>query len=481
MRKSEASEEREGWAPSRRELLARGISVAALALANIFSAGDSDAKAAKRRKPRPKAKTKKGRPTATRPRKKERQVARTPEGPLPGSALYSDLITYYNLGEHRTATDADLRTSDWLGRQLKAAGLKTEFQSFRVRQFFSRPSALDLAGMKLRVFPLWPPRGTGPAPIRARVVNLETGRDLRGAIAAVSFPFDARATILPSHIEKIGAAVKAGAVAVLAVTEGHTGDIIAFNTRPSLEQWRVPVALIAARDGAAVRAAASNGESASLLMEVREEQAAEARNVIGRLVRSNRLFVVSTPQSGWFRCGGERGPGIALFLALARWAKRSATETSFLFVSTSGHELGGLGMERFIKDLAPQPGRVMGWLHLGAGIATYEWEETDRGPHRLHSVDSRRRLMCGKDLIDLLTEPFSGLAGLTPATSQPVGEYEPISKAGYRAFAIAAASTFHHTPSDSPEMTGPEILEPVGTALVKSIEAIEAKFGASLR
>jgi len=55
-----------------------------------------------------------------------------------------------------------------------------------------------------------------------------------------------------------------------------------------------------------------------------------------------------------------------------------------------------------------------------------------------------------------------------------VGELEFIIKAGYRGFGIAATHRVHHTPADSPEMTGPEILEPVGRALVKSLEAIEA-------
>jgi hypothetical protein len=48
-----------------------------------------------------------------------------------------------------------------------------------------------------------------------------------------------------------------------------------------------------------------------------------------------------------------------------------------------------------------------------------------------------------------------------------------IQKAGYRTFAIAAAHRFHHTPADSPETTGADILEPVGRALVSSLESIE--------
>jgi len=63
---------------------------------------------------------------------------------------------------------------------------------------------------------------------------------------------------------------------------------------------------------------------------------------------------------------------------------------------------------------------------------------------------------------------------LTPTVDRAVGEFEFMLKAGYRSFGMAAAHRFHHTPADSPETTGPEILEPVGRALVKTLEAIES-------
>lgn len=143
-------------------------------------------------------------------------------------------------------------------------------------------------------------------------------------------------------------------------------------------------------------------------------------------------------------------------------------------MSTSGHELGGLGMKAFLKELAPPPARVLCWLHLGAGIAACLWEETLAGLKRLQEPDSRRSLMTSRDLVPLLTSAFASLPGLTPTVDRAVGEFELIIKAGYRAFGIAAAHRFHHTPADSPEMTGPEILEPVGRALVKALEAIDA-------
>ena len=403
-------------------------------------------------------------------------------GPLSGGKLYEDVIAYYNLGEHRTASASDLRTSRWLADQLRAAGLQTTFQTFSTRQFFLRQSRLSIGDKPIRCFPLWFPRSTGSTPISAALVvrdKVAGSQTSQGRIAVVKFPSDAGTAMTEGsgHSEIIHAAAKAGASAVVAITESETKEIIALNSPAGAEPWPVPVVLVGERDATMIARAAASGERASLLLDGTDDQNATARNVVARLDRGKDLIVVSTPQSGWFRCAAERGPGIALFLGLGRWASRRPSGASFLFVSTSGHEIGGLGMRAFLKDLAPTPGRVLCWLHLGAGIAAYSWQETATGWNRLQGPDSRRYLMSSPDLVPMLTTTFAGLSGLTPTTGRAVGEFEFMLKAGYRMFGIAAGHRFHHTPADSPEMTGPEILEPVGRALINTIEAIESGKG----
>lgn len=400
-------------------------------------------------------------------------------GPLSGARLYEDVIAYYNLGEHRAATEVDLRTSQWLIEQLRAAGVKATFQSFGLRQFFVHQTRLTVGDRSVRAFPLWFPRATGPSPINAPLALLDMSRELQpvqGKIAFVKFPFDARRAVVngSGHAEVILAAAKAGASSIVAVTEGATKEIIAMNSPAGAEPWPIPVVLVSPRDQPALMSAVRSGTKASLLVQGEDDHEAKAKNVIARVDRGKDLIVVSTPQSGWFRCAAERGPGIALFLGLARWASRRPSGASFVFVSTSGHELGGLGMKAFLKELAPPPERVLCWVHLGAGIATYSWEETATGLKRLREPDSRRYLMTSRDLVPLLTTTFAGLSGLTPTVDRAVGEFEFMLKAGYRTFGIAAGHRFHHTPADSPEMTGPEILEPVGRALINTIEAIES-------
>lgn len=406
--------------------------------------------------------------------------------PLSGTRLYEDVIAYYNLGEHRTASEADLRTSQWLIGHLRAAGLKATPQTFRLRQFFVHETRLTIGERigdgggdgSIRAFPLWFPKSTGTSPINGSLILLDKSPgppSLKGKIALVKFPFDVRATVVSGsgHAEAILAASKAGASAVVAITEGSTREIIALNAVAGAEPWPIPVVLVSAYDEVALMSAGRSGAKASLLLDGLDDRDAKANNVIARLDRGKELIVVSTPQSGWFRCAGERGPGIALFLGLARWASRRPSGSSFLFVSTSGHELGGLGMRAFHKELAPPPERVLCWVHLGAGIATYSWDETPSGLKRVQEPDSRRSLMTSPDLVPVLSATFAGLPGLTPVVGRPLGEFELMIKAGYRTFGIAAAHRFHHTSADSPEMTGAEILEPVGRALVNSLESLE--------
>jgi hypothetical protein len=347
------------------------------------------------------------------------------------------------------------------------------FQTFGLRQFFLKKSALAVDGNPVASFPLWPPIATGAEPILAPLAEYHPSKPLTGTIALMSFPFDQRAAIFKGspHADLILAAAKLGALAVVAISEGPTGEVIALNVTEDARTWPVPVMLAAGRSEPVLRSAAARRATASILIDGKEDSRATARNVIGRVGRGSKVVVVSTPQSGWFRCAGERGPGIALWLGLARWVRKNSPDLSFIYVSTSGHELGGLGIKAFLNDQAPPPKSVLAWIHLGAGIATWRWQQTDKGMTRIHEVDANRSLMCSPGLVPTLSPIFSDLPGLKPGPSQAVGEYRDITRAGYRTMAIAAGHTFHHTPADSPEVTSPELLEPVATALVNTLMA----------
>jgi hypothetical protein len=146
--------------------------------------------------------------------------------------------------------------------------------------------------------------------------------------------------------------------------------------------------------------------------------------------------VVSTPSSGWFTCAGERGPGIAMLLALAEWVGARSDGLNYLFVATSGHELDYLGARLFHEaHLAPPPERTRAWLHLGAQIATPPWEEED-GVLRPTDRVTTGTLQATEELADVWRDAFAHLPMYTLRTDTRIGEFRDLVEHGYRGLGI---------------------------------------------
>jgi len=260
-------------------------------------------------------------------------------------------------------------------------------------------------------------------------------------------------------------AIGRGAAAVIAVTEGPTGEIIALNTEPGRFQFTVPVVIAAGRDGPALAAAAASGARARLVSTGRSNGAAQATNVIGHRPGSGKAIVVTTPKSGWFRCAGERGTGIAVFLAVADWLARH-TKAELVFAATSAHEHGYAGGVEFLK-LAPSPDDVRVWLHIGANVAVQA--VTIDGGHVTGTGQpmTTRGVAASAEVIGPAHTAFAGVAGyetprpLTPANA--AGELQVFRDAGYPHLAgLLGGYTLFHTPLDRAEVaTTPAILAPV--------------------
>jgi hypothetical protein len=399
-----------------------------------------------------------------------------PSDPLSGEALFADVVRYAGFGDHRTASEADHRTSEWLAEELSLAGLRTKLSPWTCQQFDLRSHRLLMNGEEIVSFPLWWPATTGPEAVTAPLASAGAA-DLSGRIGFMALGPVRGASVLPG--DDIGRAVTAAARkqarALVIATRSPAGEVVALNAMSGLSPWPIPVLLTGGREEERLTAAAAAGTLAVVSIEGELDYAAKAGEVIGEIERGPERVVVSTPSSGWFRCAGERGPGIALWLALARWAAGRQGGPSFTFVASSGHELESLGIRHFAGHGAPPPANVRTWLHLGAGIATYDYEFGSAGPRRLERVNPARRLMTNAaDYVPLLTRRFAHLEGLSPSlTDQPGGEMILMAREGYRVWGFAGGSAYHHMPGDLPErITGPELLEPVARAIVGALSEI---------
>jgi hypothetical protein len=363
-----------------------------------------------------------------------------PQHFMTGEFLFNDVKAYSALGEHRTASKADRETSAWLAKQLEGFGFTAKLAPFRVRQFQLESARLIVNGRPVPCFPLWPPRATAPTRLNIKIARLPKG----GAFT-------------PAHQAVIQPLIAAGAEAIICVTPSDSGELVMLNSPANADPWPIPILLVGPPEEANLRGALD----VSISIQGRADPQAEAFETIGEIGTGKKHIVISTPSSGWFHCAGERGPGIAMWLALARWASHRESKVHYTFVASSGHEIGEQGMHSFLTTQAPKPDDIDLWLHLGASIAA-------RG--------SSRRLMTNRsEWLPVLTRNFSPITDLHPeVTDTPVGELAQLAKLGYHCFGIAGGHTLFHSLGDLPSTTSAAMLEPAGQALLRTIADLES-------
>lgn len=382
--------------------------------------------------------------------------------------LWADVVHYARMGAHLTASPADEATGTWQAEHLAAHGFAVRRHAFHLRQYFPISSSLRTSEGDIPVLPQWPVLGS--LDVEAPLVPLENQRGMRDAVAFLTFPYNARASVdLPEYRALLTKAAAAGARAALALTEGPSGEIVIMNARPD-RPLPLPVGLIASHNQSRLAAVAYRGEKVRLTFQG-EVLATQASSIVGLIDRGTPWVVISTPQSGWTPAAGERGVGIALWRALAA-ALPAASRASLLLVSNSGHELGHLGA----RAMLPLVGRIVRsnglrlWLHLGANIATRAYTaEGDR--YRLRDEPSRRRYLVGTpSILAGLAWSFADQPGMTPLPAindRMAGEIDTILDHGFSpVVGIFGAGLFHHTMQDLPEQaTSPALVGNVGQAV----------------
>jgi hypothetical protein len=180
--------------------------------------------------------------------------------------------------------------------------------------------------------------------------------------------------------------------------------------------------------------------------------------VVGRLGGGGDAVVVTTPLTGWFRCAGERGTGIAVALDLVT---RLSEHHDVTVVGTTGHELEHLGLRRW---LAAHAGDVAGCpvVHLGASVAAGDGTALSTRRFGLTTLDVR-----GREALEERLAP-AGLGVLGDLPSWP-GEGEDWRAGGGAVLSLTGAFDRFHTPDDVPaEVTAPHLLALVADAVAEA-------------
>ena len=187
-----------------------------------------------------------------------------------------------------------------------------------------------------------------------------------------------------------------------------------------------------------------------------------AKNVIARFsgpIGAQRV-VVTTPISGWFRCAGERGCGLAIAIFVSRQLSKNFAVDLLL---TSGHELGMCGGYHLAQSYNTKPGCV---LHLGSCIANIDAKMT--------SICSADTVTAGRiaSVLERLSIKLSSPSDPTNAENW-VGESKCWALNNWPTLSIAGIAPHFHTRSDLPEVvTNPGLLNTAIEVIIDSALAL---------
>ena len=396
--------------------------------------------------------------------------------PFAGDRLMADVESYVGFGTHRTGSDGDVATSDWFAKHWKELGYEIEQTEFSLPNADTTVAKLRIGSESFDGFAQPPLSFTPEGGLSAELAwwNDKSPADVLGKIAMVHIPREPGAPSPGAAYRAIFARCElANAVGIVAVMSGPSGEVVAINT-PAELFVKIPVLQIGEKEKSRLDTAVATKQPGSLIIEG-PGGFRNGKNTIARRGTAGPWVIISTPQSGWFTCGGERGPGIAMSRALSEWAVTTNYPVRWLFIATSGHEWTDFGADIFHKGQAPEPKDTALWWHLGASFGARAYTETPTGLVAQDTPNLLRTLMATPDLVPLIEAAFTGQPvidkPLQSDAAKALGEYRLVAEEGYPTAAGFWGGNAHfHTPIDTAASTTPQIMEPIARAITRVIE-----------
>lgn len=348
--------------------------------------------------------------------------------------IAADIEGWDAIDDHRTGTAGDRRTSDWLIRRVESAGLGPRRDDFALSRWVLERCALDVEGTVVEGVPLFDGGTTGPGGVVGGLGLLGERGNARIGVGA----FGNAAGGATGMLAAARRSREYGAIVAVSKMDTRVTGLALQNADRFNGPFGPPVLQVATKYETWLREAAASGATARLTAHVTRETATASNvfcRVPGRDPALEPLTVV-TPKSAWWVCTAERGGGIAVWLALLRHFAANRPTRDVVFIATSGHELGHLGLEHFLatKDTP----RSHAWIHLGANFA---------------AVDSRIRLQASdREFMDMAGGALSAhrvtVSTRTPLGERPGGEARNIYDLGERYVSLLGSNRWFHHPDD---------------------------------
>ena len=362
-----------------------------------------------------------------------RQGAGEPADSARAARVARAIEQYDAQGIHRTASEVDNQSGQWLMDQARAAGAEARLEPFRVDRVDIRAAYVEAEGRRAEGLPLFDGTFTDAAGVVGRVAPAEYGHPVALVVldgAGISSEGRSIEALRRSNTHR----------AIVAVTNGAHPGLSPSNAQLFANPYGVPVLQVDDEDHLWLRDLTARGVDIRLVAHATRTPA-EAFNVVATVAgRRPDLapVVVMTPRSGWWHCASERGGGIACWLEVLRAVAAARPSRTVLAVASSGHELGHFGLDAFLDKRRDLVKGAAAWMHLGANIGAA------RGVPRLQASDDRIEAMT----VEALRRAGAEVKQRVARGTRPGGEARNIHDGGGRYISLLGSGPFFHNAAD---------------------------------
>ncbi len=346
------------------------------------------------------------------------------------------LEAYDAQGNHRTGTEADNASAEWLARQARRFGAQASLEAFPLIRIDPQLCYLSIDGRRIDTVPVFDAGFTGPEGVHGKLGPL-------GSEAEIGLAESEPAKLSEPGIEQREQVLKARRSphrAVVVLTRGTRPGLYLLNAANFRDPFGPPMLQISSSETEWLRERAAARAPATLVAQVRRT-ATRAFNVTAKIAGSNRTLgplVFMAPRSGWWPCVTEQGSRVACWLEAIRELLAAKPARDCLFVALSGHEIGLLGIDPYLKRRPGLITRAHAWIFFGSGIGV------SQQPNLLHASD---------DALEQWAAAALKKEGLTvnakvPHDSPARSEVGRIQERGGRFVTIACDSSVYHNMAD---------------------------------
>ncbi len=379
--------------------------------------------------------------------------------------IAQDIQNWDAILDHRTGTEGDALTAQWLQRELSQLGLPAEIEWFAFQRKVLHDCYVAWRDKRADGVPLFDGGFTDAEGIQEVLAPLGQSTGI-GLTPFGPGPWHPRTQdLLKARRESAHSAI----VAVAA------GDLVRpglalLNADDYAAPYGPPVLQVATEHGSWLEDARRASDPVRFVTHVTTEQT-QAGNVQVTIPGSDpnlAPLVIMTPRSAWWTCTSERGGGITVWLECARHFTANRPDRTVIFTANTGHELGHVGLDHYLEAYPELVEQAHAWVHLGANFAA-------QGSNLRFQASSPALLQRG--LASLRARGISEFI-VTPVEERPYGEARNIYDGGGQFVSLLGDNRLFHHPQDRwPQAVDLERTVAINQALLEVVDELAGGSG----